>query len=166
MQAQSFLELGAACYDRNVIEAFIGAIGTMDYSLLEQGTYYVAIADGKVVGSGGWSDRAPSYAMRALRTAETTPAKATVRSIFVHPAWARRGIASTIMGLVEAGIAAAGFRTASLTATLSGVPLYQRLGYCAVQPVSLGLPEGLSFVGIAMTKDLNAARPIITARAA
>ncbi|RPI41735.1 MAG: hypothetical protein EHM67_07820 [Hyphomicrobiaceae bacterium] len=70
------------------------------------------------------------------------------------------------MGLIEAEIVAAGFRTASLTATLSGVPLYARLGYCATQSVALGLPEGLSFVGIAMTKDLIAAGPMITAKAA
>ena len=51
MQAKSFRELGAACYERNVIEAFISAIGTMDDSLLEQGTYYAAVAGGAIVGA-------------------------------------------------------------------------------------------------------------------
>ena len=125
MQAQSFRELGAACYERSVIEAFISVIGTMDDSLLEQGTYYAAVAGGAIVGCGGWSDRTPGYAVHAVEASgRAQVGKATVRSIFVHPAWARRGIASTIMGLIEAEIAAAGFRTASLTATLSGVPLY------------------------------------------
>ncbi len=166
MQAKSFRELGAACYERSVIEAFISVIGTMDDSLLEQGTYYAAVAGGAIVGCGGWSDRTSGYAVHAVEASgRAQVGKATVRSIFVHPAWVRRGIASTIMGLIEAGIAAAGFRTASLTATLSGVPLYHRLGYCPTQPVALGLPEGLTFVGIAMTKNLTAAGPI-TAKAA
>jgi hypothetical protein len=167
MQARSFRELGAACYERSVIEAFIRVIGTLDDSLLEQGTYYAAVAGGAIVGCGGWSDRTPGYAVHAVEASGRTQlGKATVRSVFAHPAWARRGIASTIMGLIEAGITAAGFRTASLTATLSGVPLYHRLGYCRTQPVAPGLPEGLTFVGIAMTKDLTAAVPLITAKAA
>jgi hypothetical protein len=46
------------------------------------------------------------------------------------------------------------------------LPLYHRLGYCPTQPVALGLPEGLTFGGIAMIKDLIAAGPAITAKAA
>lgn len=155
MQAQSFRELGASVYDPRVIEAFIGAIGTMDDSLLEQGTYYVAVAGGRIVGSGGWSDRTPGYAAHTVSIGDTAqPAKATVRSIFVHPEWARRGIASTVMSRIEEEIATAGFATASLMATLSGVPLYERLGYRSDAPVELGLPQGLTFTGVAMMKEL------------
>lgn len=62
MQALSFRNLGAPWYEPEVIESFLAAIGTMDDSLLEQGTSYAAVADGRIVGCGGWSDRTPGYA--------------------------------------------------------------------------------------------------------
>jgi GNAT superfamily N-acetyltransferase len=82
--------------------------------------------------------------------------KATVRSIFVHPDFARRGIAKAIMAAIEAEIVTANFTSASLTATLSGVPLYRSLGYSSGDAVTLKLRDGLVFVGIGMTKPLAA----------
>lgn len=164
MQALSFRNLGAPWYEPEVIESFLAAIGTMDDSLLEQGTYYAAVADGRV-GCGGWSDRTPGYAAHGDGSAADVigASKATVRSIFVHPQWARLGIARTIMELIETGIASAGFLTAHLAATLSGVPLYRRLGYRSGGPVVLTLPGDMSFVCLTMSKELVTARLLMQA---
>jgi GNAT superfamily N-acetyltransferase len=79
---------------------------------------------------------------------------ATVRSVYVHPAMARRGIARQIMATVETGISAAGFRRVSLAATLVGIPFYRRLGYRGCRPVISELPRGLLFVGLDLCKHL------------
>jgi GNAT superfamily N-acetyltransferase len=155
MQARSFRTLGVPYYDREVIEAFIEGVGTMDDALIDDGTFFAARIRGIIAGCGGWSARTPGYAahMHAPRAAPGVH-KATVRSIFVHPDFARRGIAKAIMAAIEAEIMAANFTSASLTATLSGVPLYRHLGYSSGDAVTLKLRDGLVFVGIGMTKPL------------
>lgn len=159
LQETSFRELGLAYYDEDVIESFITHVGTMDDALIDDGTFFVAVLDGLTVGCGGWSSRTPNYAAHATEDAPV-PARpaATVRSIFVHPAFARRGIARRIMARVEAEIAAAGFERASLGATLSGVPLYRRTGYRSRGPLVVRLPQELIFVGIRMEKRFAHAR--------
>jgi GNAT superfamily N-acetyltransferase len=155
MQAHSYRTLGAPYYDDDVIEAFIGGVGTMDDTLLDDGTYFAAILEGRIVGCGGWSWRTPAYTARMTNAAPTPSAtKANVRSVYVHPDFARRGIAREIMTAIEAEITAAGFAAASLTATLSGIPLYRRLGYRGGEPVSLALGNSLTFVGLGMSKIL------------
>lgn len=155
MQNYAMRLLGASFYDEDVIEAFIASVGTMDDSLIDEGGYSVVVLDGQIVGSGGWSMRAPGYASHAKGgDAAEMARKATVRSVFVHPDFARRGIARGLMDRVERQILAAGFTEASLAATLSGIPLYRRLGWRSRLPVVLSLPDGLAFVGLAMTKRL------------
>ena len=154
MQALSFRVLGAPYYGSEVVEAFI-EVGTMDRSLIDDGTYFIATFDGRIVGCGGWSRRAPSYAAFMSGTVAISGVRAaTVRAIYVHPEFARRGIASAVMATIEAEIAAAGFATASLAATLSGIPLYRRLGYRGEEPIILRLPTGHKIITVGMTKSL------------
>ncbi|WP_377194270.1 GNAT family N-acetyltransferase [Ruegeria meonggei] len=157
MQAQAMRRLGADFYSRNAIDAFISEIGTMDDHLIEDGTYLIASLGGILVGCGGWSTRQASYSKcNAVETAVTSP-RATVRSVYVHPTWARRGIGGRLMHRIEEDIAIAGFAKASLTATLSGMPLYQHLGYQPGRPVTLTLPGGINFGALEMAKSLTLA---------
>jgi hypothetical protein len=59
-----------------------------------------------------------------------------------------------MMGVIEEQIAAVGFGTASLLATLSGIPFYRRLGYRSGQPVELRMPGAPTFVGVEMEKPV------------
>jgi GNAT superfamily N-acetyltransferase len=155
MQAQSFRELGAAFYDEEIIACFISRIGTMDDALLEDGTYLAVVMDGRIVGSGGWSWRVPGYARHEKAdAARPSVTRATVRSVFVHPRFGRRGIGSALMAAIESEVVAAGYDSASLTATFSGIPLYRRMGYRSGAPVAIELPNGRTFAGLAMTKRL------------
>lgn len=164
LQAYAMRRLAAPYYDEAVIEGFIAEIGTMDDTLIEDGTYFVATtADGRIAGCGGWSWRTPGYATRLEAGLPATVTKATVRSIYVHPDFVRRGIASAVMGAIESEVASAGFDTVSLTATLSGVPLYRRLGYVSGSPVTLSLTNGRLFVGLGMTKQLSACNDLKSA---
>jgi GNAT superfamily N-acetyltransferase len=156
LQAASLRGLATAYYDEDVIETFIARIGTMDDTMLDDGTYYAATCDGVLVGCGGWSARTPGYAAHlAAGGSRAAEPGATVRSIYVHPEWARRGVARRVMAVIEADIAAAGYAKASLTATLGGIPLYRRLGYRLGLPVVLALGEGRTFVGIGMAKPVG-----------
>lgn len=156
LQVQSIRELGAAYYDKDVIEAFIANVGTMDDRLLDDGTFFAAYFQGELVGCGGWTHRKPSYATHmATEAVRLLRPVATVRSIFVHPAFARRGFARRLMRKIETDIIAAGFVQASMAATLCGVPFYRQIGYRSAEPVVLRLPADLLFVGISMSKHLD-----------
>lgn len=156
MQALSLRVLAAPHYPAHAIEAFIDRIGTMDDDLIEDGTYHCVVWRGEIVGCGGWSTRRPSYSVHEAGPAAGPGARrATVRSVYVHPRWARRGLGRRVMDKIEADITAAGFPRAELTATLAGVPLYRRLGYREDRLVRLDLGRGVSFRGIAMWKPLD-----------
>ena len=75
--------------------------------------------------------RTPNYAPHLVdqRGIHRPLQAATIRSIFVHPAWARRGVMRRLMAEIEGDVLSAGIRTAALTATLTGIPFYRRLGY-------------------------------------
>jgi GNAT superfamily N-acetyltransferase len=152
LQALSLRTLAAPYYDSAALEAFI-AMGTMYDALLDDGTFF-AVHDGAVlIGCGGWSSRIPDYA-KFTKDAVPGQEDATVRSVFVHPDWVRRGIGRRIMEKVEADIARAGFDQASLLSAFSGVPLYRRLGWRSGDAVTLELPGGFKLAGIEMHKRL------------
>ena len=115
------------------------AVMGLDTQLVVDRTYFIVEADGRLGGCGGWSWRNSLYGgdhSAALRNAApldplTEPAR--IRAMYTHPELTRRGIGRTILGLCEAAAAAAGFRAATLMATLSGEPLYRAAGYTVVE---------------------------------
>jgi GNAT superfamily N-acetyltransferase len=160
MQAFSISVLGGAWYSPEQIAAFICHVGTLDDFLLHEGTYYVAeSATGEIVASGGWSRQRPNYANVLAEPSTSAP---KVRGVFVHPAFARRGIASTLIARAESEAVAAGCREMDLTATLSGVPLYVKRGYRTQKKVELILPGGIGFPVVMMRKDLSDARDALS----
>lgn len=140
-------QLQTTHYTAAQIEGAIGTVFGVDRQLIRDGTYFVAEADHRLVGCGGWSQRKTTYggdraktAPDALRDPATEPAM--IRAFFVHPDYARRGIGRRIMELAEAGATAAGFKTIEIVATLPGVPLYATFNYTSVERFDLTLPTG------------------------
>jgi predicted N-acetyltransferase YhbS len=158
MQALAMRVLGAGFYSGRQIEGMLAHLGTMDDFLLEDGTYHVAeAADGAIVASGGWSRRTPGYASGfGAAGREPAPAMPTIRSVFVHPDWTRRGLARCLVGRAKAEARAAGHREIALMATLSGEPLYRKLGYRATDRPALKLPGGVAVTAVRMRKSLEA----------
>jgi GNAT superfamily N-acetyltransferase len=157
MQEYSLLVLGGASYAPDVIAAFITEIGTMDDAVVQEGHYFVAVnTDGAILASGGWSRKPPGYDRAAISgvTDWNGADAATVRSVFVAPAAARRGLATAIMERIEQDAAAHGIGVLSMMATLSGLSLYARLGYQAEGEKTVALPGGLRFECITMSKTL------------
>jgi GNAT superfamily N-acetyltransferase len=160
---QSVRQLQQNDYSPAQIDASIGTAFGIDRQLLADRTYFVATptdALGQLVACGGWSFRktmcgSDSLANRdnaTLDPADPT-AYAKVRAIFVHPAWARRGLGSLILAHCEAAAQAAGFTRFEMGSTLTGVPLYALKGYVERSRSSLELPHGEALTIVHMTKS-------------
>lgn len=162
LQHASLRDLGRTCYDDAVIEGFIEHVGTMDPVLISDGTYFSAYLGSVLVGCGGWTLRTPSYSAhltnRGIAAVSRVP---IIRAVYVHPMWARRGIAATIMAAIEQEIMSAGFDHATLTATLSGIPFYRRYGWRGHDAAVLKLPGDLTFMALHMDKCLGAQHMVL-----
>ncbi len=150
----SMTALSVGHYSREEIEGFFAEIDTVDPVMIEDGTYAVAEAGGRLVASGGWTMRAPSYAAR-LDGPVAADRTATIRSIFVHPDFARRGIGGAILERCETeAVLIGGAERLELCATLTGRPLYQRAGYRPLHSFELQLANGAVFRSVRMAKQV------------
>jgi GNAT superfamily N-acetyltransferase len=159
----SVLGLQAADYTPEQLELALERVFGVDTQLVKDGTYFVAEARGDhglvIAGCGGWSKRktlfgGDRYAGREDALLDPTCDAAKIRAFFVHPAWARRGVGSRILGVCEAAAAAEGFRRLEMGATLTGVPLYLARGYVEREQREVPLVPGLSLPIIHMEKQL------------
>jgi GNAT superfamily N-acetyltransferase len=106
----------------------------LDTQLIEDGTYFVVEASGRLAGCGGWSRRATLYGgdqSPGRSAALLDPAKdaARVRAMYTHPNYARIGVGRLILSLCEEAARSERFKTVELVATLAGEPLYRACGY-------------------------------------
>lgn len=155
MQEHSMRVLGGRHYATDNIAAFVEQFGTMDFAVVREGHFLVATDQrGRLLGSGGWSRLAPGY-QRGSEAASPRHDIATVRGVFVDPAAARNGIGAAIMRHAEADAAEHGISMLRLTATLSGVALYEALGYRETARRAIELRDGLRFGCVDMEKQLE-----------
>ncbi|WP_421726466.1 GNAT family N-acetyltransferase [Bauldia sp.] len=156
MHEQSLRVLAADCYTEAEIDAFLAHIGTMDDFLLHEGTYYVVVHGDAIVASGGWSRKMPNYAVvSGGDRPPVTLGVPKIRSMFVHPMFARRGLATLLARRAETEVVAAGYDEIELTATLSGVPFYAALGYQNVRLYAAHCPGDIVVRGQVMHKRLS-----------
>ncbi len=150
--------LGGRYYDSQQVESSLKHLFGVDSTMIADGTYVVATVKGKVVGSGGWSnrrtpfggDQATSVRNAALRDPAKDPA--IIRAMYVHPAWARMKIGQMIITTCEYAARNAGFTEMELVATLSGVDFYRKQGYSWQEKVDIELPDGTVIPCYRMTK--------------
>ncbi len=156
----SVLELGSADYSREQLASALTHLFGVDTRLIEDGTYYVVEAERKPVACGGWSRRrtlfgGDQYADRSDDRLDPKTEAARIRAFFVHPDWARRGLARRLLEECERAARAAGFRRLELMATLTGLPLYERHGFRVLEESVVELPDGVRFPLARMTRDLG-----------
>lgn len=130
-------ELQAGFLTREQIAASRPIMG-LDTQLIQDGTYFVVEADGRIAGCGGWSRRATLYGGdhspgRDAALLDPTRDAARIRAMYTHPDFARRGVGRLVLELCEAAAAAEGFRRVELVGTMAGEPLYAAAGYEAVE---------------------------------
>ncbi len=149
--------LQAPYYSTEQMEAARGAVFGVDRQLITDGTYFVAEAENRIVGCGGWSKRKSLFGSDAARAAEDNlldPAtdSARVRAFFIHPDWARCGLGKAILAASESAIIGAGFSRIELVATLAGEPLYLACGYSEVERYEVPMKDGLNLPVVRMSK--------------
>ena len=152
--------LQASHYSTSQMEAAIGSVFGVDRQLISDGTYFVVEDGEQLIGCGGWSKRRTLFGSdhhQATRDdAELDPASdaARVRAFFVHPNYARLGIARAILDACEKAIGAAGFNRIELAATLPGEAFYAACGYVAKTREDVPLPNGLTLGIVHMWKTV------------
>jgi len=115
------------------------AVMGLDTQLVEDATYFIVEAGGRIAGCGGWSRRATLYGgdhssdLRQPRLLDPATEEARVRAMYTHPDYVRRGVGRMILEAAERAALADGFRGVRLMATLSGEPLYRACGYREVE---------------------------------
>jgi len=162
-------ELGTNYYSQEQLRSALEYVFGVDGQLIADATYYVAQdvdSDGssQIVGCGGWSRRRrlfgkDSTAWNGDPAQLLNPAiePGRIRAFFVHPRWARQGIARELLNLCESAARTSGFRTLELAATLMGEPLYARCGYIELERVDYELPDGVLLPVVRMLKPLPSA---------
>ena len=106
----------------------------LDTQLVDDGTYFIVEADGRLAGCGGWSRRATLYGGdqspgRCAVLLDPVEDAARVRAMYSHPDHTRKGVGRLILSLCEEAARSEGFKRVELMATLAGEPLYRPCGY-------------------------------------
>lgn len=157
---QSVRGLSTGHYTVAQIDAALNEVFGVDTQLIADGTYYVIDGSSGPAATGGWSARRTLFGGDQMKQAEDPlldPAvdAARIRAFFVHPDWARRGLARQLYDACERAASAAGFRRLELMATLPGVPLYHALGFTEIEHVVLTLSSGVSVPFVRMGRDIG-----------
>jgi len=157
--AESARGLSQNDYSKEQIEAALKAIFGVDSQLIADTTYFVAESESGLLGCGGWSKRKATfggddYADRDFNELDPESEPAKIRAFFIHPQFARQGIARAILNACESEARAAGFRSLELLSTLPGIPLYRACGFEGTTQVEYELTGGQKLPFVPMRKKL------------
>ena len=161
----SVRRLQSGDYSPPQIDAALKTVFGVDSQLIDDGTYLVVQtvpSDSNdhpvLVACGGWSKRKTLYGGDHWRDRqddmldpETDAAK--IRAFFIHPDWARKGIGTLLLDACESAAHAAGFTRFEMGATLTGVKLFQKRGYAAVERLNVPLEGDITLPVIHMIKE-------------
>ena len=159
--AESVRGLSREDYDEKQIELSIKTVFGVDTELILDETYFVAEADGKIVGCGGWSKRKTLYGASRYEFSRNSEKlnpeadAAKIRAFFIHPRWARKGIGKAILEACETEAKSFGFQYAEMMSTLPGVKLYSVCGYEGDERVGVPIGEGVEIICVRMRKSLS-----------
>ncbi len=156
----SVRELQKKYYSPQQLDAALGSVFGVDRRLIEDGTYFVVEWDGAVAGCGGWSRRRTLFGSDQLPGREDALLNsacdaAKIRAFFVHPSFARRGVASLILKACEEAAIHEGFTRLEMGATLTGVPFYKSRGYEEGDRMEADLPNGLKLPLMKMRRTVG-----------
>lgn len=147
-------------YEAEQTASAIEYVASVDRTLIGDGTYFVAEADGELVACGGWSRRDKMYAGAGdaagdgrLLDPATEPAR--IRAMFVRSDWTRRGLGRRILEACEAAARAEGFSRLVLGATLPGLPFYEAYGFRATEDEVVTMPNGVDIAAVMMEMPLD-----------
>ena len=132
----------------------------LDSQLVRDGTYFVVEHQGRIAGCGGWSWRSTLYGgddsliSREPHALDPAIDPARIRAMYTDPDFARQGVGRLVLKLCEEAAIHAGFRRATMMATMAGVPLYRVCGYEEVEPLRTASIDGIKVPLVRMEKRL------------
>jgi len=133
----------------------------LDTQLVRDGTYFVVESGDRIAGCGGWSWRSTLYGgdesvvSREPEALDPATDAARIRAMYTDPDFARQGVGRLVMRLCEEAAMRAGFRRATMMATMAGVPLYEASGYAPVDaPINASI-DGVDVPLVRMEKRLG-----------
>lgn len=148
MAERSFATLGRRFYSAREIEgAFRAGVG-VDRQLLAEGRYVVAESDHGITGCAAYSMGGHAWPFEFPREhgrelALLDEPVAVIRSVFVDPDYAARGIGRQLMRAVERDAVDAGAASFFLIATLTAVSFYERCGYRSMPLIAGETSDGI-----------------------
>jgi GNAT superfamily N-acetyltransferase len=132
----------------------------LDAQLVADGTYFIVESGGRIAGCGGWSWRSTLYGgddslvPRAPRALDPATEPARIRAMYTDPDFARRGVGRLVLRLCEHAARGAGFSSATMMATMAGVPLYRACGYVEAELPVMATIDGIEVPLVRMEKAL------------
>lgn len=159
LQTRAIEELQRPFLTPAQIESSKATMG-LDRQLIEDRTYFMIEAEGRLAGCGGWGRRATLYGgshSAGRSDALLDPAKepARIRAMYASPDFARRGVGRLLLALGEIAAAREGFTTLTLGSTLAGMPLYEACGFKEISRVDDAAGDGLKVPVITMVKPID-----------
>jgi GNAT superfamily N-acetyltransferase len=133
----------------------------LDAQLVLDGTYFVVESGDRIAGCGGWSWRSTLYGgddsvvAREPRALDPATEPARIRAMYTDPDFTRQGVGRLVLQLCEDAASDAGFKSATMMATMAGVPLYESCGYVQVEPVLSAPVDGIRVPLVRMEKALG-----------
>ncbi|PVH93184.1 hypothetical protein DM02DRAFT_619463 [Periconia macrospinosa] len=135
----SLRALGKGYYTQAELDGSIGFLFGPDTLLIHDKTYFILSpisSPSTIAACGGWSfrrtlygaDTAPTH-LRLPEKRDPATERASIRAIFTHPEWARKGLGTMVMRYCEERAREGGFERLEMGSTLSGVSLYEKCGY-------------------------------------
>ena len=124
-------ETNARDYPASVVDRLVLSLPKRVASTLEEWHAYVAVVDGRIVGTASLNDR-------------------TVRAVFVHPDYQGRGIGTELMNSVENAASVQSESTLSVQSSITAQPFYAKRGFKVVREVFYGEERT-----IVMSKDIS-----------
>ena len=133
----SYPSLMAHAYENDVLVLALPLMTRPNHKLLGCGTYYIAEADGDIIGCGGWSREEPGSNLVA-------PGTAHIRHFGVKAEWVRRGVGRALFDRCEADARNLGICLFKCFASLNAVGFYRLLGF-----------EDRGVIDVAMGPDID-----------
>jgi GNAT superfamily N-acetyltransferase len=133
----------------------------LDAQLVRDGTYFIVESEDRIAGCGGWSWRSTLYGgddslvPRAPHALDPATEPARIRAMYTDPAFARQGVGRLVISLCEEAARRAGFKCATMMATMAGVPLYRACGYVEAEPAVTVSVDGIRVPLVRMEKRLG-----------
>ena len=151
-------------YSQSELDGSIGFLFGPDTLLIHDQTYFIlhpVDSPSTICACGGWSFRRTLYGAdsapgRMPEARDPKTERASIRAIFTHPDWARRGLGTMMMRHCECVARKGGFERLEMGSTLTGVALYEKCGYVkSGKEDSVKCPNGAQIQIVHMIKDLD-----------